>query len=116
MSSAFSSWSVPRTATPAFAVWGHRGYPRGRTPCPCRKHSCAATSVVCRGTSDPSAVRSFVLTFAIIAEGPTDQVVLRNILLGYFDPEGAEQATRAFKRRPQLPKEQVAGGMVLRSL
>ena len=67
---------------------------RGKSRSACRRHSCAATSVVCRRTSDHSSMRQCVLKFGVIAEGPTDQTVIENILLGYFEDQEDEPDIR----------------------
>lgn len=46
--------------------------------------------MACRNTSDRSIARWLILKFAIIAEGPCDQVVIENILIGYFRSDDGE--------------------------
>jgi hypothetical protein len=49
-----------------------------------------------------------VLTFAIIAEGPTDQTVIENILLGYFEDQEDEPDIRYIQ--PPRPLTETPGG------
>ncbi len=54
--------------------------------CRSPRPSCGASSAGCRRTSEGAPVPSF----AILAEGVTDQAVMENILLGYFGDEDEE--------------------------
>lgn len=57
-----------------------------------------------------------MLKFAIIAEGPTDQTVIENILLGYFEDQDSEPAIN-FVQPPRPLSETPAGwGHVFKSL
>ncbi len=57
-----------------------------------------------------------MLTFGVIAEGPTDQTVIENILLGYFDGQDEEPDIR-FIQPPRPLSETPAGwGLVFKSL
>ena len=55
-------------------------------------------------------------TFGVIAEGPTDQTVIENILLGYFEEHEDEIDVR-FVQPPRPLSEDPAGwGLVFKSL
>ena len=52
--------------------------------------------------------RQRVLTFGVIAEGPTDQIVIENILLGYFQDQEEEPAVQPIQ--PPRPLTETPGG------
>jgi hypothetical protein len=57
-----------------------------------------------------------VLTFGVIAEGPTDQTVLENILLGYFEDQEDEPAIRYIQPPRPLTETPAGWGHVFKSL
>jgi hypothetical protein len=61
-------------------------------------------------------VRWGVLTFAIIAEGPTDQTVIENILLGYFEDQEDEPAIQYIQPPRPLTETPAGWGHVFKSL
>ena len=71
-------------------------------------HSCAATSAGFRRTFDHLTARQRVLKFGIIAEGPTDQTVIENILLGYFEDQVDDLAINHVQ--PPRPLTETPGG------
>src|SRR5947207_2705241 len=66
----------------------------------CRRRSCAAISAVCRPIFESA--RPPVPRFAIIAEGQTDQTVIENLLIGYFESED-ELAVNHIQPLPNTP-------------
>src|SRR5262245_19879490 len=80
--------------------------PPASSPSVCPKHSCAATSAGFPRTSDSSARRPNLLKFGVIAEGPTDQVVIENILVGYF----GEDNIVVNPVEPPRPLDETPGG------
>jgi hypothetical protein len=61
-------------------------------------------------------VRWLVLTFGVIAEGPTDQVVIENILLGYFEDQEDELAIQPIQPPRPLTETPAGWGNVFKSL
>jgi hypothetical protein len=57
-----------------------------------------------------------VLTFGVIAEGPTDQTVIENILLGYFEEQEDEPDIRYIQPPRPLTKTPAGWGHVFKSL
>jgi hypothetical protein len=57
-----------------------------------------------------------VLKFAIIAEGPTDQTVIENILLGFFEDEEDEPVVQYIQPPPHLTEAPAGWGHVFKSL
>jgi len=57
-----------------------------------------------------------VLTFGVIAEGPTDQTVIANILLGYFADQDGEPGIRYIQPPRPLTEAHAGWGLVFKSL
>ena len=57
-----------------------------------------------------------MLTFGVIAEGPTDQTVIENILLGYFEDQEDEPAIRYIQPPRPLTEAPAGWGHVFKSL
>jgi hypothetical protein len=57
-----------------------------------------------------------VLTFGVIAEGPTDQVVIENILLGYFEEQEDEPVIVPIQPPRPLSETPAGWGHVFKSL
>jgi hypothetical protein len=57
-----------------------------------------------------------VLSFGVIAEGPTDQVVIENILIGYFEDQEDEPVIRYIQPPRPLTETPAGWGLVFKSL
>jgi len=57
-----------------------------------------------------------VLKFGIIAEGPTDQIVIENILLGYFQDQDDEPVINHIQPPRPLTETPAGWGHVFKSL
>ena len=57
-----------------------------------------------------------MLNFGVIAEGPTDQTVIENILLGYFEDQDEEPNIRYIQPPRQLTETPAGWGHVFKSL
>ena len=57
-----------------------------------------------------------MLTFGVIAEGPTDQTVIENILLGYFEDQEDEPVIRYIQPPRPLTETPAGWGHVFKSL
>ncbi len=57
-----------------------------------------------------------MLTFGVIAEGPTDQTVIENILLGYFEDQEEEPNIRYVQPPRPLTETPAGWGLAFRSL